>query len=310
MGFNQAMLDKLLPQWVEHAGKSEEAARSRYVSGAQSGNQQIQDNDAKLAQLIRGKQIDEDNRQGAIDANMSRARDEATRLGLKPGKFSVNVSEGSMALNPEPPPGLSSLIMPLTPAQQKAEENAGKSIHNYELMGGRSTFEKNENQINSVLGDIEGDKRDDYDQKVGGMLQSHPALMGILAPSEKGRRDKVRNAYITMVKQVDPNTSEKQANDIFSQVYDPASDNATNLDRLRVNLTELKAKRDALEQGSQNYHRTGYVTIGGRGTPTPRQAGPAHVRVRNAQTGAIEILQNPTPQDLEEAAAEGYEVVR
>lgn len=93
---------------------SPDAAMAPYER-AQQDKTNKNSQDAALAQLIRGKEMDESGRvagdsrqaqmrQEAIDANVLRARNEAQRAGMQHGKYSVNAGEGSFSVNPENDP--------------------------------------------------------------------------------------------------------------------------------------------------------------------------------------------------------------
>lgn len=88
-----------------------EAAMAPYQRAQQSA-ESSKAQDAALRQLIRGKELDESaavagdtrqaqTKQAAIDANVQRARAEAARGGMQPGKYSINAGEGSFGVNPE-----------------------------------------------------------------------------------------------------------------------------------------------------------------------------------------------------------------
>lgn len=82
----------------------DEYAKSTMEQGAETSRTQM-DNDAKLAQLIKGDAL----KQEAIARHQKAADDAARAGGMKPGKYSQNVSEGGYAVNPENDPFASQL---------------------------------------------------------------------------------------------------------------------------------------------------------------------------------------------------------
>lgn len=75
---------------------SDEAANNRLKSIHQQ-EQDRANNDAKLAELIKGSAL----KQESIAGNQERARQFAESQGMKPGKYSVTASEGGFGVNPE-----------------------------------------------------------------------------------------------------------------------------------------------------------------------------------------------------------------
>lgn len=107
---------KMADAMFEHSMRAgDEAYKSGYESEA-ADIRQKRENDAKLAQLIKGDTL----KQQAIDANLGRAKAEAARTGMKPGKYSVSATEGGFSLNPENE-GIAGLIG-LQYRQQEADE--------------------------------------------------------------------------------------------------------------------------------------------------------------------------------------------
>lgn len=233
-----------------------------------------EDKDRTLKELLQGRseahdlkkqKAEQDFKQAELDREAQRAQE---MYGKNP---KAAIRYGDVTINPESDP-LRGLLFPLTPAQEAAEKTAGKQIADWEASGGRPAMDKNIQSLKeaqSELGGVDATgkpaeaKRDLYDQYVGGALSGFPSIMGMVAPSEKARRDKVRNTALTIAKQTDPNPTEKQIEAIMGQVYDPSSDNDANRERVDRFLKEQQEKAANMEAAAQNYDRTGYATIGG-----------------------------------------------
>lgn len=150
----------------------------------------------------------------------------------------------------------------LTPAQEAAEKEAGKKISDFEG-GGKQGQEANIGQIQDVQNQLKAGKKDNYDRFVGGALESHPTLMGILAPSEKARRDQVQNAQLGMLHEAGiPRPTQWDIQRVFGQTYDSAADDASNAQRLTNSTNKMTAQKQAAQAQANQYHKTGYATIG------------------------------------------------
>lgn len=250
---------------------SDDAANSRLkmmdqerISGQKntSDEQQTQmKNDAALAQLIKGSALKQD----AIAQNQAAADQQARAQGLKPGTYSSHVSDAGYSFDPRDPkpPGYM-----LTPGARAAEEAGAKKLADYEVGGGRATAAKNIEQVGTVEDDLKNGKRDAYDRKVGGFLNNvAPSLMGSFAPTEKARRDKAYNAAMNLARQSDPNPTETQIKNIMGQIYDPSSDDATNLERVQRFQQQQRGVDADMSRSAENLRTTGYVMPGMSGNP-------------------------------------------
>jgi hypothetical protein len=255
-----------------------------------SGAEQRMGHQNLLDQLSHKKELD----------NAGRAEEAAAAQGLY-GKYKgkASIKYGDVTLNPE---SAASLRPVLTPAQEAAEKAAGKQVEDYTAAGGRPAFEKNVQSLDEASADLQGGagkepKRDTYDRWVGGATSGFPTVMGLLAPTEKARRDKVRNTALELVKKTDPNPTEKQVESMMGQIYDPSSDNASNLERVNKFKTQQRQTMQQREQAAANYRKTGYVTLGaGAPSPTspasgagidPRRQRLLELRAKKAQKGGF-----------------------
>lgn len=273
---------------------------SAFRSGAE-GVQKQKDRDNELAKLIKGAGL----KQEGIKTNQAAADEQTRRQGLKPGTYSSHVSDDGYSFDPRDPkpPGYM-----LTPGARAAEEAGAKKLADYEVGGGRATAAKNIEQVGTVEDDLKNGKRDAYDRKVGGFLNNtFPSLMGSFAPAEKARRDKAYNAAVNLAKQSDPNPTETQIKNIMGQIYDPSSDDSSNLERIQRFQQQQRGVDADMSRASENLRTTGYVMPGlsgnDRAPPQPHvQQAPAkgHDKLRSFLKGSPaqpgRQVQAPQPQ--------------
>ncbi len=245
-----------------------------FLSGSEGANPYAQGDEARKTQ---GNKATLDATEAA-NADL-RARKLADYFGrTAPGMgFTVKSGDTSISRNEKAiGPGLS-----LTPAQKAGEKKAGEVMADYDALGGSAQVQRDIGQLNEVKSDLTpeiqgGDaKRDTYDRVVGGALGGFPSLMGMLAPSEKGRRDKARNAIIAMIRKTDPNPTQQQVESLFGQVYDPSSTNEENLSRISKFSQEQEAKAQAMEATKNRLRSTGYATLQDPDAPPSPVAAPA-----------------------------------
>jgi len=229
-----------------------------YVERGTQNQLRDKENQGKLDQIQATHKADLDSQDAAI--KKAQTLREYLNKGSPGHRYNVNVSkegatisEADQALKP----GFS-----LTPAQEAAERDAGKKIADFEG-GGKQSGEANVGQIQGVQQELQQGKRDSYDKYVGGALENHPALMAFLAPSEKSRRDRVQNAMLGMLHDAGiPRPTQWDIQRVFGQVYDPASDDQTNITRLTQAASKIGAHQQAQQAQADQYHKTGYATIG------------------------------------------------
>lgn len=255
MAINQSMFESLQPgvtaltnQRAEADRANQEAALKKYLQ-------------AKEPEIAGQKQTAQNT------ANLQTLSNPALGQFLQPGG---SVGVGDIKVGKENKP----TTLPLTPAQTAAEHEAGKKIAEFEG-GGKSASESNLAQIQGVQGDLSGGKRDQWDQRVGGLLENHPTLMSMFSPTEKARRDSVQNAMLGMLHEAGiPRPTQWDIQRVFGQVYDPASDDKTNMVRLQNAVSKMKGHQQSMQDEADRYHKTGYATIGGGSPPAPPAASP------------------------------------
>lgn len=251
--------------------------------------------DAALKQLITGKQMDDVAKNAMYEKQLGTAQDLRAKYGSE-----ANIDAGEVKIGGIDP--LTHLLKArelqkpsLTPAQTASETASGKKLADYEAGGGRATSAKNIEQVQSVQDDLTPDakgntKRDWYDRKVGGLLNGiSPTLMGSFAPAEKARRDKAYNAAMMLARQSDPNPTENQIRNIMGQIYDPSSDDATNLERVKRFQQQQRGVDADMSRAASNLQSTGYVMPGLSGnTPAPSQP--------RVQPAPLRGMPSPVPQ--------------
>lgn len=246
-------------------GAQDDSFKNAY-SQAQENERQRRENDARLAQLIKGKQLEDE----SYNMKRQKSLEDVKSLRQLLGK-DAGITAGDVHIDPRQKQASSALV--LTPAQQAAERAVGKQIADFDAAGGRPAMEKNLQALTEVQADLTPDpktkqtKRDWWDRNVGGVLSTSPALMGLFASGEKARRDKARNTALTIARQTDPNPTEKQIEAIMGQIYDTSSSDEDNEARITRFLNEQRSKAAQMEAASQNYHNSGYATIGGARAP-------------------------------------------
>jgi hypothetical protein len=271
MGLTQKQLNQLLTQWMASAearSKGQESANQLALEGNIKEDVAQGDRDAELRRLIRGKELDLDNNNTIHNRDLETAKRLRQEYGPK-----ASVDAGTVRIGAED--RLKSFLMPLTPAQETSEKDSGKQVSNYETGGGRATMEKNLMALEKTDAELTSGKRDMWDRVVGGgAAKISPTVMGWVAPAEKERRDRIHRAGGALVKQTDPNATQQQVEAIMGQIYDPSSDDATNLARVQDFLLEQKKKAAAIEAAAERLRTTGYAMPGlggGGGRAAPSQ---------------------------------------
>lgn len=239
------------------------------IAGAKvgaDGYQAQKERDAKLAQLIKGKELDLSNHKESTEFDSGvkqRERDYAlgqiigARGKLPPGS---NVRFGDVGIDTKAPTNIG---MQMTPAQRTAEGEGGKSVQTYAVSGGAPAMQKNIDAQKTVLDELKGGKRDTYDRVAGKVLSWSPTLMKGLAPAEKARMDRVQNAALANIRATDSNPTQVLIDQTLSRAYDPAASDELNIERITADYETALAKKQQLDNAKANYDRTGYVTIGG-----------------------------------------------
>lgn len=248
------------------------------------------DNDAKLAQLIKGAGL----KQEGITTNQAAADAQAKAQGLKPGTYSSHVSDDGYSFDPRAPIAPGSMM---TPAQKSAEEAGGKAVETYSVSGGAPAMQKNLDAYDEVLNDLKN--RDTYDRVVGGGLRKMPVLQSIFAPTEKSRQDKIQGAAIGNIKATDSNPAQTLIDQTLTRAYDASGTNEQTKARIVADQAAALAKKQQLDNAKGNYDRSGYVTVGAGPTVT------GHRKLKNSPPKQDPLRQFLKPKQAPQAAPQG-----
>lgn len=169
----------------------------------------------------------------------------------------------------------------LTPAQERYEKAAGEKIANYEVGGGKAGADENIANVGALQKDIQEGNRDWYDRTIGGpVVNKLPSLAGLIVPAEKARSDKARSAAAALARLTDPTPTQALIDQIYSQVYDPSSDDATNLARIKTFQNKLVNSKAQMENAVSNLNKTGYAGSIGE---SPQPASPPPMSFKEFQ---------------------------
>jgi hypothetical protein len=221
--------------------------------------------------------------------------------GSNPKSKIAVTGDGGMTVDPEAPLSANQMRPQLTPAQETYEKKAGQDLQTYNMAGGQPSLEKDMSALTEVQGDL--DKRDWYDRSVGGLLNGMPSLMGLLAPTEKARRDKAQGTVASSIRKIDSNPTQELINSTMGRVYDPSSDNETNKARIAAHIEETRKRSAQMGQANQNFQQTGYASLGSAGRVAPKAPAGNSGMVTISKDG--QVLEIPAA-DLASAQAEGW----
>lgn len=243
-----------------------DAAANQRLAAMDAAAQKKAEQDAKLTELIKGSQLKTQEAERQRQSDLEDVKSLRQLIGKDAG-----ISAGHVKIDPREAGGFV-----LTPAEQAAESAGGKKAAEY-MTGGRAAADAAMSNLQDVQNQIQGGKRDIYDRVVGGALQNHPSIMGLLAPSEKARADKAHNATLGALKAAGiQRPTQWEVQKVFGHSYDPSSDDATNLARIQAAAKKAAEMRQQSETEVQNLQRTGYVTPGVGGNapmePAPVQS--------------------------------------
>lgn len=250
-----------------------------------------QQQEAAMAQMAKEQSLKEQ----AQIASEQRAQEGIKALKQQGmGGRSIRFGDISVGEAPQRMPGAM-----LTPAQQAIETSSGKKLADYQTSGGKAVLDQNLAKLGEVEADLSGGKRDWYDRGIGALLGNSPAALGIFGPSEKARRDKARSTALTLAKQTDPNPTEKQIEAIMGQIYDPASSDEANLERIRNFKTQTAGQSQQLEDAAENLRRTGYASIGVGAKPQSQPRSPSTNKPKKVMQGGHTYILNEKTGEYE-----------
>lgn len=252
---------------------SPEAAMAPYER-AQQDKTQRNAQDAALAQLIKGKELDQTGKQEMLTRQIG----EAERLRGQYGpEASVNVEGVSVGAR-DP---LQSLLRQrelqkpsLTPGQEAADKAFGKEYSDFIAGGGSEAAQKNLRGMEDVQDKLRTAKEPNLIERAAGYLPD--SFRAAITPEAKAREDEVKGAIQNTLRQtLGSQFTEKEGTAILNRAYDPRLSNAENLKRVQKEAQALKSALEQKMQSARQFEGTGsLVGLGaatGRPGPTMQQ---------------------------------------
>lgn len=185
----------------------------------------------------------------------------------------------------------------MLPGQIAADRDFGKEYVSWNQKGDRAGFLKNKTILEGAIQELS------QDQSLSGTLalKATPApLVAKINPKSAALQQKVTSTVISMVKQLGANPTDTDLKEIQKSVWDKDLPTSANIEKINLFLQEQLQKAAAKDEASRYFEKT-VGTLQG-------QENVKKVVVINRQTGEVETLINPTPQDLSDAARDGFEV--
>lgn len=369
MGLTRKQMNQLLPQWVASAEnrQSEQGKANLAVLGATADEDRAQgDRNARLAELLKGADLESQ----AIEQNTQRARDEAARNGMKPGKYGISANKSGYSLTPQDE--LAALLKGQA-ASGLAEDRARRGVERYGAKRQQADIPARTADFAAVEAVTKSDTgggiltNPNYEPKSAGTIINAvpnflmgPAVAigekaGLLekgAAAERRALQKIMNMDIKRISGASVTAFEEARNKI-AQGQSMGGDPSLVRDGMVEALNVLKAEERNIDASfasdiKERYRAEGGdhgvdAVIGGSGELAGGQPsqpvfnsdtdesdgevddagaeanyqdalrrqgrGGITVKVRNAR-GETHILSNPTHEDLAEAQADGFQVVR
>jgi len=244
MGLTRKQIDSLVPIYAQQA--------SEPYKRTQETKMQQADADARLAQLIKGQQLEQE----AAAQDLSNAQAMRQKYGPE-----TDVAVGRARIGGVDP--LMSLIRrrqldqeSMTPGQKAADVAFGKEYSDYIAGGGKKTVEKSMSQLQRA--------KESFKQPGAGNLLERgasylpEALRTLVTPESKAREDMVRNAIQMGLRQtLGSQFTEKEAEAFMRRAIDPRLSNEENMARIQMAIDELNQKAEEKERSAQLFERTG-----------------------------------------------------
>ncbi len=246
MGLTKKQIDMLIPGMGEAANEPYRRRQQFDIQRAEA--------DARLAQLIKGQELEQE----ALDQNFIKANEDAQKAGLKPGKYSVRAGVNFREFNPEND----------SFASQLGRELRGANITGFDITDPQSVIPSRKDaeevkQVSQVVKQAQGELPGVRQSLQGsgkldrfGAMSLGPLTIG----TEKGRDLEQRKAALLSYAQRLANTGVMQPGElptltkrvgevtgIASMFRDP-EDIARQLDALEADLIN-KAKSTAISRG-------------------------------------------------------------
>lgn len=186
----------------------------------------------------------------------------------------------------------------MLPGQVAADREFGKEYVAWNQKGDRAGFLKNKSILEDAIKQLSANP-----SLTGtlGLKATPSQLVSKINPQSAAIEQKVKSTVISMVKQLGANPTDTDLREIQKSVWDKDLPTSANIEKLNLFLNEQLQKAQAKDEASRYFEQT-VGTLQGSGVRNNR------VTLVNSQTGETETLVNPTEQDLQDAAAEGFVV--
>jgi hypothetical protein len=252
---------------------SPEAAMAPY-NRAQESKESALERDAKLAQLIRGKELEAQNEKAQYDAEKSdfEAQSAANpNVQVRVGRFSRDARDRLADLIK----GRELAKPTLTPGQEAADKDFGKEYSDFVAGGGNEAAKKNLQGLQTVQEKLKTAPEPGLIGRAAGYLPD--SFRAAITPEAKAREDEVKSAIQNTLRQtLGPQFTEKEGTAILNRAYDPRLSNAENLKRVQKEAESLKHMLEQKMRSAQQFENTGSLVglgaAGGSTQPMQRQA--------------------------------------
>lgn len=254
--------------------RAQQQKMQQMESEAAAQRQQSQQ-DAALAQLIKGKEMEQQAKQEMLTRQIS----EAERLRSQYGpEASVNVEGVSVGAR-DPLQALlrkRELEKPmLTPGQEAADKEFGKEYSDLQAGGGIQGAKKNLQGLQSVQERLKSAPEPNFLERAAGYLPD--SFRSALTPEAKAQEDAVKGAIQNTLRQtLGSQFTEKEGTAILNRAYDPRLSNAENLKRVQKEAEALKSQLEQKMRSAQHFERTGSLV--GLGAAGGQSSSPQAVR--------------------------------
>lgn len=258
MGLSQDQLNAALARG-QSATDAYENAKKRQLTESEGAAGR----DAALAQLIKGKELN----QQAVAENFEASQQAARDAGLDPRQTAISASVGGRGYNPEVDPiklllAKSSLEKPKqTVGQESADRTYGKEYADFIANGGSKVAEKNLGLLEGVQKELKakGNRRPGLLARAVQYLPE--GARTALTPDVKAQEDKVRTAVQGTLKQVlGAQFTAAEGEGIMKRSYDPRLSAKQNLEKMKPEIDALKAKLDAQMKSARRFEETGSIS--------------------------------------------------
>lgn len=238
-----------------------DAAANASLAAAHEADRQKAEQNAKLAQLIKGDQL----KRQAISENQAAMDAQAKAQGLKPGTYSSHVSESGYQFDPRDPSAM------FTPGERAADTKFGGEYADFTAGGGVEGAKKNLGLLEGVQKQLEaeGDKAPNMLER--GVQYLPDSLRTFLTPKIKQQEDQVRTAIQSSLRQtLGAQFTEKEGEGLMRRSYDPRLSPQQNLQKMAPEVNALKQQLAQKARSSQYFEKHGTLKGLGAASGAPQ----------------------------------------